>query len=158
MFTAGWSTANNHGEWAWSDRAVAIIRIFKIANIIPLIVFVLSDDWSSPSCWFIVCIAANDVNTLIGGSCGVMWNSKNLSKTISERRIFTGCGLRVGWTDSLPLRSIAEKHNQVFPFSHFRFQNRTQSRKAGFCKLPNYWHVYGYGLTMALFRNFLHQI
>ena len=68
-------TSNNHRQSTISDCTMSMSWLLKISDIVPLIVLILCDDWSSVICWWIRSPTTNDIDAFFGRGCCIRRNA-----------------------------------------------------------------------------------
>ena len=69
-----WLTTSNHYHWSWDDCTMSTSSSSQVSNILPISILVFGYCWYA-SRWTI-CIAANDQDTFICLTRGVLWYSE----------------------------------------------------------------------------------
>ena len=113
-----WLTTSNHYHWSWDDCTMSTSSLSQVSDILPISILVFGNCWYA-SRWTI-CIAANDQDTFICLTRGILWYSEFTLYACDFKFYILGLSIKQIYI-LITIRKWVI--GQLYPFLCFQVQN-----------------------------------
>ena len=113
-----WLTTSNHYHWSWDDCTMSTSSLSQVSDILPISILVFGNCWYA-SRWTI-CIAANDQDTFICLTRGILWYSEFTLYACDFKFCILGLSIKKIYI-LITIRKWVI--GQLYPFLCFQVQN-----------------------------------